>query len=673
MADDNQEQIVNKLDETLKALTGMSQKELDARRAQKQELVAQRQQLEDVRSELEGLGKESVKSSKFLKMQNKLAEDEKKFERKKFTDMLRERARAARASIVQGPGAAVTALGTGIKEGAGKAMKGIGGVIKGLLGPAGIFGLMLLFLKALQNPKFREVVSSLITFVKGVFTNTFDFLKDAFDSIVDLVSGVTDKLGTIFGGDATVLERVKALAGIFTDFGTFILNIGDSLITNVLEMFGVNFEPYDSAGAWLLGKLNDMWTGIKNFFTGAVEFVQDGYTNIKDWIIAKVSSAWQSVKDWFFGTVDFVVDGATNIKDWLVSKVTAGWANIKAWFTGAADFAVEGFNSLKDFLGDKLSNSTTFVKDLFSFSEEDMTAKGITSKLIDTVGAGINLGTNFAKDIFGFGNPDEPFKLSEFLIGEEGVLSRLGKGIVGIGKKIYDSETGQIFGTDIPEIPSISDMFTGIKNLAKKIYNPETGAIFGFVPGDMFDFNLPNFNDLFMNLAGSMLPKPESFVGRMLYKLPGTGVLKEAATMFGQGGKIVEGKFTMPGETTTTDTGEAGTEGVKKLDVFKDEPEVVQMSLDEVNARIGVLESLAEDAELASDLASEKIIRQRIDELSRAYDTAIMEGAKQVPVTVIQGGNKTSVANQNSTVSIQKNTGFTDPTIGFLTADGAAI
>ena len=673
MADDNQEQIVNKLDETLKALTGMSQKELDARRAQKQELVAQRQQLEDVRSELEGLGKESVKSSKFLKMQNKLAEDEKKFERKKFTDMLRERARAARASIVQGPGAAVTALGTGIKEGAGKAMKGIGGVIKGLLGPAGIFGLMLLFLKALQNPKFREVVSSLITFVKGVFTNTFDFLKDAFDSIVDLVSGVTDKLGTIFGGDATVLERVKALAGIFTDFGTFILNIGDSLITNVLEMFGVNFEPYDSAGAWLLGKLNDMWTGITNFFTGAVEFVQDGYTNIKDWIIAKVSSAWQSVKDWFFGTVDFVVDGATNIKDWLVSKVTAGWANIKAWFTGAADFAVEGFNSLKDFLGDKLSNSTTFVKDLFSFSEEDMTAKGITSKLIDTVGAGINLGTNFAKDIFGFGNPDEPFKLSEFLIGEEGVLSRLGKGIVGIGKKIYDSETGQIFGTDIPEIPSISDMFTGIKNLAKKIYNPETGAIFGFVPGDMFDFNLPNFNDLFMNLAGSMLPKPESFVGRMLYKLPGTGVLKEAATMFGQGGKIVEGKFTMPGETTTTDTGEAGTEGVKKLDVFKDEPEVVQMSLDEVNARIGVLESLAEDAELASDLASEKIIRQRIDELSRAYDTAIMEGAKQVPVTVIQGGNKTSVANQNSTVSIQKNTGFTDPTIGFLTADGAAI
>ena len=442
MADDT---TINKLDGTLKELTGMSQEELIARREQKAQLVAQREELASVKKELEGLGKESVKSSKFLKLQNKLAEDEKQFERKKFTDMLKERARGARAALVQGPGNAMAAAGAGIKAGAGKALGGIGGIIKGLLGPAGIFGLMLLFFKALQNPKFREVVSGLITFVKGVFTNTFDFLKDAFNGIVDLVTGVTDKLGTIFSGDATVLERIKALAGIFTDFGSFILNIGDSLITNVLEMFGVNFAPYDSAGAWLLGKLNDMWTGIKNFFTGAVEFVQDGYTNIKEWVTAKVSSAWQSIKDWFFGSVDFVVDGAGNIKDWLVSKVTGAWSSIKEWFSGTADFVVEGATGLKDFIsnsvsngwtnvknwfsgtadmaaekftdfsafvGDKMKNTMGFAEGLFSFSEEDMTAAGVTSKLIDVAGAGINLGTNFAKDVFGFGNLDEPFKVS---------------------------------------------------------------------------------------------------------------------------------------------------------------------------------------------------------------------------------------------------------------------
>ena len=96
MADDT---TINKLDGTLKELTGMSQEELIARREQKAQLVAQREELASVKKELEGLGKESVKSSKFLKLQNKLAEDEKQFERKKFTDMLKERARGAKRAI----------------------------------------------------------------------------------------------------------------------------------------------------------------------------------------------------------------------------------------------------------------------------------------------------------------------------------------------------------------------------------------------------------------------------------------------------------------------------------------------------------------------------------------------------------------------------------------------
>ena len=113
MADDT---TINKLDGTLKELTGMSQEELIARREQKAQLVAQREELAAVKKELEGLGKESVKSGKFLKLQNKLAEDEKQFERKKFTDMLKERAKGARAALVQGPGNAMAAAGAGLKQ-----------------------------------------------------------------------------------------------------------------------------------------------------------------------------------------------------------------------------------------------------------------------------------------------------------------------------------------------------------------------------------------------------------------------------------------------------------------------------------------------------------------------------------------------------------------------------
>ena len=105
-----------------------------------------------------------------LTISNKNEDEANKLEKRKFADMLKERAKSARAAIVSAPGKALSAGVEGIKEGAGNALKGIGGVVKSILGPAGIFGLMLVFLKALQNPKFREVVSSLIDFVKGVFT-----------------------------------------------------------------------------------------------------------------------------------------------------------------------------------------------------------------------------------------------------------------------------------------------------------------------------------------------------------------------------------------------------------------------------------------------------------------------------------------------------------------------
>lgn len=646
--------------------------------ADKEQLQEQKKQT-SAQEETTGVLKEVNKK---LAASNKNEAEANKIQKKSFAESLKTKFRETRKSLVAAPGKALSGAGNFLKEGASNTFKSLGGIFKTIIGPAGIFGLMLVFFKALQNPRFRDAVSSLITFVKGVFTNTFDFLSDAFNAIVDLVGGVTDKLGTIFGGDATFKERTDALVGIFGDLGKFIFNIGNSLITNVLEMFGVSFEPYDSAGAYLLGKLKEMWNSITSFFGDAKDFVVDGYNNIADWVSNAVTQGWANIKAWFTGAAEFVVDGATNVKDWVKSKVTGAWSNIKEWFSGKAEFVVEGATNIKDwiegsvsngwmnvknwfagkadmakqdfkdfsaFVGDKMRNSMAFAEDLFAFSEEDMTAKGVTSKLIDFAGIGINAGTNFAKDIFGFGNPDEPFKLSEFLIGETGVLTRLGDGIVGLGKKIYDPETGQIFGTDMPEIPSLSDMYDGIKGLAKKIYDPDTGAIFGFVPGEIFDFQLPNFSDMFMNLAGSMLPKPDSFLGRMLYKLPGTDTLKQAASMFGQGGKMVDGQFTMPSETGTTT-----------------EPEVVQMSLDEVNARIAELESMAEDADMANDFESERVILNRIDELSAAYDNAIMEGAKQVPVTVVQGGNNTSVSQSSSTFSLQKSTASPDTTFNKL-------
>lgn len=609
-----------------------------------------------------------------LTISNKNEETQNKIEKQKFADMLKQRARDARAALVSAPGKALKGAGDFIKSGAENTFKSLGSIFKTILGPAGIFGIMLVFLKALQNPKFREVISNLIGFVKGVFTNTFDFLGDAFNSIVDLVSGVTDNLKLIFGGDSTFKERTDGLVGVFKNLGEFIFNIGNSLITNVLEMFGVNFAPYDSAGAWLLGKFNEMWTGVKNFFVGAKDFVVDGYNSFKDWIVDKVSS---------------------------------GWMNIKNWFSGTKDFVVGKFTDFSSFVGDKFSNSIGFAKDLFSFSKEDMNARGITSKMIDIVGVSANASINFAKDLFGFGNPDEPFKLSEFLIGDEGVLTRLGRGIVGIGKKIYDPETGQIFGTDIPEIPSISDMFEGVKNLAKRIYDPESGAIFGFVPGDVFKkFKLPNIGDMFMQMVAKILPDPDSFIGKGLYALPGMDDLRAAAE-----GAVERNKTATPDQGYVEETPQSEFVDMAQFGDIKSDK---QIAMDEQSAKIEALDGYRRQIQekkfrsmfqmtyddykkmMLEEAAKNKEQDNVITPINDNYyqkNTAMLQASwaeeakalmnsttalqsenqqlknnqvKAAPVTVVQGGNNTNVSNRSSSFSIQKNTSAPDTTASYL-------
>jgi hypothetical protein len=678
--------------ETLKKVSGLTEEQIEARREQKAELVASREKLTAIEKEMKELGINTKNNSRFLKMQNDLAKDEAKFEKVKFTQMIKDKARGARDALVSAPGKAMSFIGKGVE----KTMGGLGKMFKGLIGATGIFGGMLLLFKALQNPEFREKVKQLWEFVKGVFTNTFDFFLDAFTAISTLISSITDRFGVLFSEDATWWEKIQAFLGIFKDIGTFFFDIFDSLTENVANMFGLSFAPHKGLGSWLVAKIKETWqtikdwftgaatwfvdgyTNIKNwivnkvitawanvkaFFIGAAEWVVDGYTNIKDWIVSKVTAAWTNIKNFFIGAAEWVVDGATNIKDWVVSKVTGAWSKIKEWFSGTAEFIVEGATGLKDFIsnaastgwssvkawfsgkaemakedftnfgafvGDKVQLAQKFADDLFTFTEEDMTAKGITGKLIDTVGVGVNLGVNFAKGIFKFGDQKEPFKLSEFLIGEEGVMTKVGGKLASWGKKIYDPETGAIFGMTIPELPSLSKMFDGIKNLAKKIYDPETGAIFGMTPGKIFDFELPNISDMLMNAVGSMLPDPDGKFGWLYRWMPNGDTLKAAAKAFKAGGSIEGGSFVAAGsEGGGTDT---STEAGEEL--------------------------TAEDIEL---IAKEEELMRKAEELKKLQDQKT--GAPPM-VTVITNDNKqTQISNSKSTVTTQKQTEPQDETM----------
>ena len=294
--------------------------------------------------------------------------------------------------------------------------------------------------------KLVPIIAPVLKAIKeNILPNLIDVFKDFLEAASNLFTGIKEKVITIFGGtnpdgsDATILDRLTALGGIFTDFAGFILNIGNSLITNVLEMFGVNFEPYDSAGAWVLGKLNEMWQGISKFFGDAKDFVVEGFTGAYDFVSKMVMNAFEGVTTWFSETGTFLLEGATGIIDWIKGKLALPFE---------------------------------FLTDLFSFSEEDATAGGLATKLIDILLIGPNLAINFLKGLFGFGGEDdiEDGELKTFSFGEL---------IVGAVKSAIDYVKG-LFTFDVS---SIKEKFSSMANIFKGLAAGGAAAASAMLPG----------------------------------------------------------------------------------------------------------------------------------------------------------------------------------------------
>jgi hypothetical protein len=230
--------------------------------------------------------------------------------------------------------------------------------------------------------EFAKLLEPVLKFIKEkAWPNAVDVFTDFMEKGRQLFGSLSDKLSVIFGSSegphgVTLLERVKAFGGIFTDIGGFILSIGNSLITNVLEAFGANFDPYDTAGEWVLGKLTDMWNGIKGWFTAAAaKWPLLG--DIGTWVLGKVTAAFQGISDFFSAAIGvYKVDGLTGVWSWLLDKVSTGFISIYNWFStdAALTFAIDSAKGIFSWVVSKVGAVWDIIKGWFGFgSDKDKT------------------------------------------------------------------------------------------------------------------------------------------------------------------------------------------------------------------------------------------------------------------------------------------------------------
>lgn len=344
---------------------------------------------------------------------NKLAQFRNDIAKKGLVQTIKDNREAAAAAekeeALQESGS--TGIGTKVADVAGKAFEPLRNIFGGLkavfLGAAGIFVPLLAFFKALENPKFREIVFALLDFGKRVFKESLQTVIDVFSSLIDTITSIVDKFKIIFSGDTTLAEKFSAFFGIFGDIGKFIFDAIDTITENLLNVFGVSFAPYDGLASWVVGKIGEAFTAIKNFFVGAYNFVLDGFTNIVDFIVDKVTAAFTGIKNFFMGVAEFTVDGFTSLKDFVVDKATSGFRVVKDWFNGATEFFVDGYGNIKDFIVDKATMAFQGVKDWFG-GVGDFFVDGFTSFRDFLFGEDgiVSNAINWVKNLFSFELPD---------------------------------------------------------------------------------------------------------------------------------------------------------------------------------------------------------------------------------------------------------------------------
>lgn len=416
-----------------------------------------------------------------------------------------ERLKALRESRGEDPLPSDESFGKDLKEGVG----GVFGALRGIFfGTAGIFAAIFAFVAALGNEKFREVVFKATDAVKKAFVDfgeliegdkgLLEFLKENALTIAS-VTALLMPVKTFGLLKTAALGLPKAL----TFLGAGLKTISTFFSTTILPIFGPIIRVMGSVIAVLFGIKKGVEDGLAYFkeTSNVLDSINFAIASFLGFMISLPAKIFTTVIDGALGLLEFFTFGWLNfdeIQEEIRNMDFAGYMR---------DAIFDFFQVAQEFIQEKVLNAGTFILDL------GIQLGGYAKELSDSV-------VSFAK---------------------------------GIRNKIYDPETGTFLGMTLPELPTLGDMFDKLKELKNKIYNPETGAIFGFIPGEVFNFKLPNIGDLFMNLIGSILPDPSSFIGKGLYALPGTDILEQAAKSFSEGGKIVDGVMTIPNSTTTLD------------------------------------------------------------------------------------------------------------------------
>ena len=206
-------------------------------------------------------------------------------------------------------------------------------------------------------------------------------LKAPLARMLEFFKNIFDRVTTIFGPDATLKERVMAFFGIFTDFGSYLLDVFDGLTATIASWFGITFDPYDGLGTWIIGNMTDAFKAVKDWFTAtAPKWLVDDIANIKDWVVDKVTGVFKPIVTFFTSAVEVYKEGGfTGLWEWTKDKILTAFKPIVTFFTGAVEaYKVDGASGVWDYVKAKIATAFEPIVTFFTGATEAWTVGGAT-------------------------------------------------------------------------------------------------------------------------------------------------------------------------------------------------------------------------------------------------------------------------------------------------------
>ena len=351
------------------------------------------------------------------------------------------------------------------------AVEGIKGAMEGWK-TDGFVGLI----KGAVKGVFQSIVGSLFDLLFGVTAWVLDAF--GFEGIADTLRSisVTDIFMGFFNNIVDYMAGwVGDVMNLFTDFswsGLTNVIMGlvklpmvwfSELINMAAGIFGV--KVFGEGSLWdtvVTPFIDDTIGKIKSMFGFGVD---GGGFSLMTWIYEhSIKRPIAFLKDLFtFSAADMTMSGG------LMKLVDILYAPLNLavnWLRGLFEFGdPDKPFKFSTFIVESLQRPIAFLKDLFSFSPEDMTMSGMLMKFTDILYAPVNLAVNWLQGIFGFGDPDEPFKLSTF------ISEVMDKAIAWVKDKL---DIFGLFGKDdqdntIMKVPTANEINDGVKSVAEDI------------------------------------------------------------------------------------------------------------------------------------------------------------------------------------------------------------